>query len=97
MIIPGSKLLYPCLVLIGLSLPGAVSAQEFCSEPVPPYCVDEDSEFDTMLQVNRCEDDLNDYRDQLDEYEKCIAEQLSSLRKDLDNAQKRLGEVRKEF
>lgn len=91
------KLLFACLVMIGLSMPGTASAQEFCSEPVAPYCLDLESEFDTVLQINRCEDDLNDYQQQLEEYEQCITNQLDSLRSQLENARKSLEEARKKF
>lgn len=95
--IAGGKLLFACLLLIGLSTPGTAAAQEFCSEPVQPYCLDLESEYDTMLQINRCEDDLNDYQQQLDEYEQCIADQLDSLRKQLEDARKALGDARENF
>ena len=86
-----------CLALIGLALPGTGSAQQFCSEPVAPYCVDKDSEFDTMLQINRCEEDLNEYQQQLDEYEQCIQERLGALHDELGNARTALEEARKKF
>jgi len=93
----GGTTLVLCLALAGLAAPGAAPAQEFCSEPVPPYCVDKDSEFDTMLQINRCDEDLNDYQQQLDEYEQCIQGQLNALQEELDSARKALEEARKNF
>lgn len=91
-----NALLLP-LVLAGLSIPGLTEAQGFCSEPVAPYCVDKDSQFDTVLQINRCEEDLDNYEEQLKEYEQCIADQLESLREELDTAKSALEEARERF
>lgn len=85
------------MMLAGAALPGAASAQEFCSEPVAPYCADKDGDFDTVLQVNRCRDDLNDYEQQLKEYESCITQQLGSLREELKSAREMLEEAEKKF
>jgi len=85
------------MMLAGAALPGAASAQEFCSEPVAPYCADKDNEFDDMLQVNRCRDDLNDYEQELQEYESCITQQLDRLRGELKSARGALKEEEKRF
>lgn len=85
------------LLVTGLSMPGTAAAQGFCSEPVAPYCVNKDSEFDTMLQINRCEEDLANYEQQLIDYEQCISDQLESLREDLDRAQDALETARENF
>lgn len=85
--------MFLCLILAGLLAAGTVSAQEYCSEPVAPYCVDEDSDLDTTLQINRCDEDLKDYEEQLSEYEQCISNQLKSLREELENARKALKEA----
>jgi hypothetical protein len=85
------------LMLAGLSVPGTASAQEFCSEPVVPYCVDREGEFDTTLQLNRCEDDLRAYRAQLDEYEQCISDKIIGMREQLEAAEKSVEEAREEF
>lgn len=91
-LITGKIALFSCLLLAGLSVPAA--AQEFCSEPVAPYCVDQNAEFDTRLQINRCEEDLVNYEEQLEEYEQCIAAQLESLREELTKASKALDEAK---
>lgn len=93
----GKNALFVSLVLGGLSMPGVAAAQGFCSEPVAPYCVDEDSQYDTMLQINRCEEDLDNYEEQLREYEQCISDQLESLREELDAARDALSEAKEEF
>lgn len=83
-----------CLAAAGLSVFGMAAGQDFCSEPVAPYCVDTDSEFETQLQINRCEDDLMNYEQQLDEYEQCIADQIQAMRRDLTNAREKLEETK---
>lgn len=93
----GKHVLFLCLVLTGLSMPGTAASQGFCSEPVAPYCVNEDATFDTILQVNRCEEDLANYEEQLAEYEQCIAEQLESMREELKAAHKALDEAKENF
>lgn len=93
----GKNALFVSLVLGGLSVPGVAAAQGFCSEPVTPYCVDKDSEFDTMLQINRCEEDLDDYEEQLREYEQCISDQLEALREELNTARGALNEAKENF
>lgn len=84
-------------MMAGLSMPGTAASQGFCSEPVAPYCVNKDSVFDTVLQVNRCEEDLANYEQQLNDYEQCISDQLESLREELDNAQDALEAAKEKF
>lgn len=84
------------LALTGLSLPGVASAQEFCSEPIAPYCVEDNSGLETTLQANRCEEDLNEYEEELAEYEQCVAGQMKRLREQLKNARKALEEAKQE-
>lgn len=93
----GRNALVLCLVMAGLSMPGTAAAQGFCSEPVAPYCVNKDSEFDTRLQINRCEEDLANYKQQLIDYEQCISDQLESLREELDSAQDALEAAKESF
>lgn len=93
-LITGKNVLFLCLALTGLSLPGVVSAQKFCSEPIAPYCVADDSSLETTLQANRCEEDLNDYEEELAEYEQCVSNQLKGLREELKNARKSLEETK---
>lgn len=88
--------MFVSLVLGSLSMPGVAAAQEFCSEPVAPYCVDEGSQYDTMLQINRCEEDLDNYEEQLREYEQCISDQLESLREELSTARDALSKAKEE-
>lgn len=78
-------------------LPATAVAQSFCSEPVAPYCADKESQFDTLLQVNRCVGDLADYESQLTEYEQCVKKQIESLRQELSDARKRLENAKEDF
>lgn len=89
--------MFLCLALFGISMHGTALGQEFCSEPVAPYCAETDVEFDTVLQVNRCEDDLKEYEQQLDEYEQCITQQLKDMRSNLANARTTLEQAKEEF
>jgi len=82
---------------LGVSAHGQAAAQEFCSEPVTPYCVGTESEFDTMLQINRCQDDLSDFEQQLNEYETCITQLLEGMRKELAEARERLKHAEESF
>lgn len=93
----GKGPLLALLFAISAAWYGSAAGQEFCSEPVPPYCVNEDSEFDSMVQINRCEEDMNEFEQQLDEYEQCIADQLKGMRSDLSKARKRLVKERENF
>lgn len=96
-VVAGAFTAFVCIVLLGMSMHRTVLGQEFCSEPVAPYCVDTESGFDTMLQVNRCEDDLTDYAEQLEAYEQCTAEQIETMRGDLADAREKLEEARQDF
>lgn len=93
----GKNAVVLCLVIAGLSMPGMAAAQGFCSEPVAPYCVTKDSAFDTMLQINRCEEDLANYKQQLIDYEQCISDQLESMREELDDALEALEAAKENF
>lgn len=91
----GRRLLGCCLAVAGLGLCAPSVAQEYCSEPVEPYCVSTESDFETQVQVNRCSADLDDYEEQVNEYEKCIAGQIEGLRKELSEARSKLEEADK--
>jgi len=80
--------------IIGLSLHGVALSDDFCSEPVAPYCVDKDSDFQSKVEVDRCEKDLSDYDKELSEYEKCVKSQIEDLRKGLSAAKKRLEDAK---
>ncbi len=85
------------LAIIGLSLHGVALGDDFCSEPVAPYCVDKDSDFQSKLEVDRCEKDFSDYEKELAEYENCVKDQIDTLRKDLSAAKKRLEDAKQKF
>lgn len=91
------RVLLFCVAAAALSGFGTAVGQEYCSEPVAPYCVDTDSEFDSLLQVNRCQDDLADYQQQVNEYESCITSQIEGMRKALSEARTKLEQAEKEF
>jgi len=83
--------------IIVVSIHGQAVAQDFCSEPVTPYCVDKESEFDTVLQINRCKDDLSDFEQQLNEYEACITKLIENMRKELAEARERIKKAEENF
>lgn len=85
------------LALPGISMPRAALGQDFCSEPVAPYCVTTESEFDTMVQITRCEGDLKEHEEHVETYEKCIARQVETMRRELTEARKKLEEAEKNF
>lgn len=92
------RLAYAGFLCVGcLSMQGVALGQSFCSEPIAPYCADKDSEFDTVLQINRCEEDLTEYESQLSEYEQCVKSQIDGLRQELRDARKKLEEAKKNF
>lgn len=91
------RVLLLCVAAAAFSAFGTAVGQEYCSEPVAPYCVDTDSEFDSLLQVNRCQDDLADYEQQLNEYETCITSQIEGMRNALSEARAKLEQAKKEF
>lgn len=95
--VAGRRFLAGSLVAVGISLYVPAAAQEFCSEPVEPYCVSTESEFDTQLQVNRCRDDLNEYEEQVNEYEQCINGQIKGMHKGLSEARSKLDEAEDSF
>jgi hypothetical protein len=85
------------LALVVLSVCTTAAAQDFCSQPVAPYCLDKDSQFDSKVQVDRCQKDLMDYEKDLSDYQKCIKGQLDGLHKQLDEAKKRLEDAKNKF
>lgn len=87
-----------CAAILGLLINGAASGQEeFCSEPVTPYCAGPDSQYETMLQINRCKDDLRNYEEELDDYETCIEESLERMRSEIEEARENLKEAEEEL
>lgn len=92
-----SRTLVLAIVMSGMFACAPSWGQSFCSEPVEPYCVSTDSEFDTLLQVNRCVDDLKEYEQEVNDYEKCISTQIGKLREGISQARHKLEESRKEF
>lgn len=90
-------MLLMCLTVAGFASCGTVAAQSFCSEPVEPYCVSTDSEFDTLLQVNRCRDDLVGYEEQVNEYEQCITEQIQGIHDEIGKAREKLEQAGEDF
>lgn len=86
-----------CAVILGFLFTGAAPAQQFCSEPVTPYCADANSQYETMLQINRCKDDLRSYEEELNDYETCIQESLKRMRSEIEEARKNLQEAEEEF
>lgn len=91
------RILTSCLVAVGLVLCGPAAGQSYCSEPVEPYCISTDSEFDSLLQVNRCEDDLTDFEEQVNEYEECITGQVQAMRDELTEARQKLVQAKEDF
>ena len=95
---PAGKLsLLLCLALFCVSMPHSALGQQFCSEPVAPYCVTTESEFTTTLQLTRCEEDLSNYEQQVAEYEQCIVEKIQTMRDELAGARKKLEDARENF
>jgi len=87
-----------CAVLLGVSMHGAAQQEtEFCSEPVTPYCAGPDSQLDTMLQINRCKDDLKNYEEELDDYEACVSRSLERMREEIAQARENLKAAEEEF
>lgn len=92
--LPGKSALTLLLPVLVLSMHGVAFGDDFCSQPVAPYCADKDSDFESKLEVDRCEEDLSDYEKELSDYEKCVKDQIDALRKGLSDAKKRLEEAK---
>lgn len=80
-----------------LSVQGKAMSQDFCSQPVAPYCLDKNVAFDSKVQVDRCEKDLKNYENDVADYQKCIKAQLDNLHKQLSDARQRLEDAKKSF
>lgn len=89
--------LIACAAMLGFLISGAAPGQQFCSEPVSPYCADPDSEYDTMVQINRCKEDVADYEEELNDYEACIEKSLERMRNDLETAKENLKKAEGEL
>lgn len=91
---PRKSALILLLAMLGVSAQGVTLADDFCSQPVAPYCADKDSDFQSKLEVDRCQEDLSDYEKELSEYEQCVKDQIAALRKELSEAKKKLQEAK---
>lgn len=73
---------------------GPLHAQELCSEPIPPHCIDTDAGLgeglETPADVTRCRQDVADFADDLRDYETCLKQKLAKLHADLEAARKKL-------
>lgn len=78
------------------SVPPA-AGQEFCSQPVVPYCASGDAAFDTSLQINSCRRDLDNYVQELADYEQCIDEEIETLRRQVADTRDTLEEVEEDL
>jgi len=83
--------------MLGFLFSGAAPGQQFCSEPVSPYCADPDSQYETMVQINRCKEDVASYEEELNDYEACIEESLERMRSDLEEARENLDKAEEQF
>lgn len=89
--------LLACAAMLGFLISGAAPGQQFCSEPVSPYCADPDSQYETMVQINRCKEDIANYEEELKDYEICIQESLERMKSDLEEARENLKNAEEEF
>lgn len=77
-------------LLFLLALASPAGAQAICSEPVEPWCADQESTFDTSESIRSCQQALQTYMRQVDRYAAC-------LRDKADTVTKQAHEVRQEF
>jgi hypothetical protein len=76
---PSRALAVLSLVVAPLFAAGPAGAQTLCTEPIVPACVDFDLTYDNEGSIQRCEEDLKKFDDQLDEYVACLDRRVDEL------------------
>lgn len=84
------------LALIPLFVPAVGQAQDFCSEPVPPRCVEVDDTYSSPPRIQRCQRDVREFEAKVSEYTDCIAKKSKRLQEDLRAIRERLEKAKAE-
>jgi len=93
----GAALVVSLVISSATTLSAAALAQEFCNKPVRPYCIDQYRDFESTERLDRCDESLEEFIGELDDYEACVTKRIGELREEATNAQKNLEEVRESF
>ena len=56
----------------------------FCSEPRKPSCIDQYGTFDNEWSFRRCRDSVEDYLDDVSEFQSCLANWHEDIGKEAD-------------
>lgn len=81
------------LAVFGLFFPERAVSQDFCGEPVMPYCVNQFDELDSILQIDRCRKDLEAELKEVAEYMECAKKRGQELRGQLSRALEQLKKL----
>ena len=60
-----------------------------------PYCVNQVGQFDSIVQIERCEGDLKSGVKELNDYSECIRKSIEDRHKELAQALEELDRLRK--
>lgn len=82
---------------LGMWMPAQAPAQEFCSEPVMPYCVNQFDDFRSTMRIDRCRDTVNAKLQAVADYRDCANNKADRMSEELSEALEKLQEVRKRF
>lgn len=63
-----------------LLLAAPARAQTLCSAPIAPFCIEAQSTYDDPGATDRCRQDLDAYKAQVDNYAACLAQKIAELR-----------------
>jgi hypothetical protein len=61
-------------VAAALALSCTSAKANFCSEPDPPFCADLYMEFSDQTDFELCKYDMDDYKDEVEEYLDCLSQ-----------------------
>jgi hypothetical protein len=76
------------LLLAAFTAIHASAAVAACSEPEAPACASWFDQFDTPYDLQSCKQDMENYKDEADEYGKC----LKDLADKMEKKAKKVGE-----
>ena len=90
--------LFYSIIAIALAITighSAAFAQSVCYEPIAPFCMEPSTNFDSDAVRGRCETDIQDYIEKIDEYVGCLESKVENARGDKEAARTRSDEIKK--
>lgn len=75
----------PWLLLSLFLMPLAANAQ-LCSEPIEPWCVGQETTYDSPEAITDCYEELEIYLREVDEFAQCLREKAAAVTKEAEKA-----------